>query len=307
MLNYTCSICGRSFSTRRVYDPANTAICRFCKGKKTNLERYGVDNIFKKKDYIKECTIVKYGVDNVRKAPEIIQKMKEKRNSKTKEEKEAIIRKREESYKRIYGENYKEIFAEHHKQTCLERYGVANYMQSEEGQRKFEETSYKKYGTRRPTESQVLRKRISDKWRSFPKEKLQEIREAQSQKYNYQNIPFDSSVEIAFYIYCKDHNLNIQKCSKSFEYTYNNRKHLYIPDFEIDNQLYEIKGGQFLKEDNTWGNPFDHSLDALYEAKHQCALQNNVKIIYSGNCEKYLNYVDEKYGKGYIQQFRNKK
>lgn len=306
MLNYTCSICGRSFSTRRVYDPANTAICRFCKGKKTNLERYGVDNIFKKKDYIKECTIAKYGVDNVRKAPEIIQKIKEKRNNKTKEEKEAIIRKREESYKRIYGENYKEIFAEHHKKTCLDRYGVENAMQNSQIKKKCENTFIKKYGVSRPSALPEIRSKISKSHLSIPVEKQQQIQKQRAKKYTYDNQNFDSEPEVAFYIWCKDQNKNIKRESKCFEYYYNNEKHLYFPDFEVDGIFYEIKGSLVLAEDGTWRSPFNKQSTAL-EAKHQCALKNNVIILYTKVYQKYLDYIDEKYGKGYIQQFRNKK
>lgn len=305
--DYKCRDCNKVFKTHIVYEPASSALCRFCKGRKTTLERYGVTNIFKKKDYIKECTIAKYGVDNVRKAPEIIEKIREKRTNKTKEEKREIRKKSEKVWKEKYGENYKQIFVKHQQQTLLEKYGVENYMQSEEGQRKYEETSLKKYGTRRPTESAFLRKQISDKWKSFPKEKMLSIRKAQAQKYNYENISFDSSIELAFYIYCKDRDIDIKKCESGFEYLHNNQKHLYIPDFEVNNQLIELKGSQFLKEDNTWGNPFDSSLDELYEAKHQCALKNNVKILYTKDYQKYLDYIDEKYGKNYLNQFRNKK
>ena len=47
---------------------------------------------------------------------------------------------------------------------------------------------------------------------------------------------------------------------------------------------FEIKGDHFFKDKN-YNNkmicPFDHSQDALYEAKHQCMLKNNVIIITS--------------------------
>lgn len=52
-------------------------------------------------------------------------------------------------------------------------------------------------------------------------------------------------------------------------------------------------------------NPFDHSQDALYEAKHQCMLANDVKIIKTSSMVDVLKYIDSKYGKGYLKQFRN--
>ena len=53
----------------------------------------------------------------------------------------------------------------------------------------------------------------------------------------------------------------------------------------------EIKGEQFLKKDGSWQNPYNHEQDCIYEAKHQCALLHNVKIIYSKDLEDYKNQL----------------
>ena len=52
-------------------------------------------------------------------------------------------------------------------------------------------------------------------------------------------------------------------------------------------------------------NPYDHSQDAKYEAKHQCMITNKVKILKSADYEKYLKYVDEKYGKDFLTKCQN--
>ena len=44
---------------------------------------------------------------------------------------------------------------------------------------------------------------------------------------------------------------------------------------------------------------------AKYEAKHQCMLINNVKILRSAEYSKFLDYVSNKYGKDYLSQFRS--
>ena len=67
-------------------------------------------------------------------------------------------------------------------------------------------------------------------------------------------------------------------------------------DFKIDNQYVEIKGDQFFKDNGTIQNPYDHSLNALYEAKHQCMIQNNVIILKGNDYKKYEDYVQNKYG-----------
>ena len=48
-------------------------------------------------------------------------------------------------------------------------------------------------------------------------------------------------------------------------------------------------------------NPYDHSLDPLYEAKHQCMLANNVKIIKVSEMKDVLDYICSKYGKNYLK------
>ena len=77
-----------------------------------------------------------------------------------------------------------------------------------------------------------------------------------------------------------------------------------MPDFIVEGTIIEIKGDHFFKEDGTMQNPFDHSLDGLYEAKHQCMLKNDVKIIKVSEMKDILNYIYEKYGKNYLKQFR---
>lgn len=52
-------------------------------------------------------------------------------------------------------------------------------------------------------------------------------------------------------------------------------------------------------------NPWDHSQDALYEAKHQCMLRNMVEIWKSNDYKKYLMYIKSTYGKDYLRQFKN--
>lgn len=51
--------------------------------------------------------------------------------------------------------------------------------------------------------------------------------------------------------------------------------------------------------------PWDHSLDALYEAKHQCMLANDVKILTTNDYVQYIKYVNTTYGKAYLKQFKS--
>ena len=99
----------------------------------------------------------------------------------------------------------------------------------------------------------------------------------------------------------KDNNKKFEVNSHvKFPYMYGSKMHWYIPDFIVEGQIVEIKGDHFFKEDGTMQNPFDHSQDGLYEVKHQCMLQNNVKIILQSECCIYMSYVKENYSSDFI-------
>ena len=51
----------------------------------------------------------------------------------------------------------------------------------------------------------------------------------------------DSTYELAYLIYCLDHNIKIERCKESFEYEIDGKTHKYHPDFLIDDEIIEIK------------------------------------------------------------------
>lgn len=52
-----------------------------------------------------------------------------------------------------------------------------------------------------------------------------------------------STYELAFVIFCLDHNIKIKRCLESFDYKYKGKIHKYFPDFIINNDtIIEIKG-----------------------------------------------------------------
>lgn len=58
----------------------------------------------------------------------------------------------------------------------------------------------------------------------------------------YQGVYCASSWELAFLVFNKDLGNNIRRCEKYFNYEINEEKHLYFPDFIMDDIIYEIKG-----------------------------------------------------------------
>ena len=179
----------------------------------------------------------------------------------------------------------KQKIEEKRKQTCLKKYKVEHISQLKEIKKKKENTYFKHYGVKNYSQTK-------------------EAQHDRKSRYFYDNLNFDSYPELCFYIYCKDFNLNIKRTPSFLEYTFEGQIHKYFPDFEIDGKYYEIKGNQFLTKDGKWQNPFDHSLDKKYEAKRQCAIKNNVIILYSKDYQKYIDYIEEKYRGNYLNQFK---
>lgn len=228
------------------------------------------------------------------------------------------------TFKRHGSATYRNV--EKAKQTSLKKYGYENCMQSEHIKQKLKENNFKKYGCEWPLQSNScklkLKKKFLEKYGVENFFQLQSVKDKISQTlfqrygikhpinggYIYNDITFDSAPELAFYIWLIDNNIKFEyQPNIQFEYfDENNKRHLYFPDFNIEGQLIEIKGNQFLNEDGTWKNPYDRNQDALIEAKHQCLLKNNVKIFYKEQYMKYIKYVQNKYGKKYLIQFKKR-
>lgn len=203
-----------------------------------------------------------------------------------------------------------EIIKEKIKKTCLEKYGVDNPFKNEKIKEKIHNTIKEKYGGPCPFSSNVIkekaRKTCLEKYGVKHPNQNPIIRKRGQHKYSYENVKFDSAPELALYIFLKDHQIPFEyQPNISFEYSYNGKKHVYIPDFKIEEQLYELKGDQFFNASNQMINPWNDSLNELMEAKHQCMLSNNIFIIRCADYKQYLDYVEMHYGKNFLKQFKN--
>lgn len=236
------------------------------------------------------------------------------------------------------------------KQTCLEKYGVTNVTYLPDHNQKTKETLMQKYGVSNsaylqndPTYTPLKERRVEEKF--FSKNELQnhfkevenyqtkwgewtdKDREIISEKrfqtrwkkygtfqfkhnFKFDNQQFDSSWELAVWIWAKDHNKEIEREPQILRYEFEGKKHKYIPDFRIDGKLIEVKGRQFFRNGDISKemiNPFNRTQDKLFEAKHQCGLQNGVQFWSEKEIFPILDYIDEKYGKDYLNQFLMKK
>jgi hypothetical protein len=96
-------------------------------------------------------------------------------------------------------------------------------------------------------------------------------------KGRYKNIPCDSSWELAFLIYHLDNGANITRCKEKRNYIIDGKTYTYIPDFVIDDKIYEIKG--YMSE----------------RAKIKLQYNQDIILIDKTSIFKYIKYVKEKY------------
>lgn len=173
---------------------------------------------------------------------------------------------------------------EKRKETCLNKYGVDNTGKLPHALGAGLRAYYKKTGLINPAQD---------------KNNIKKGR----QKYEYNNIMFDSSWELCYFIWLKDNNINFEYHPQvKFTYNYDGKEHYYFVDFCVNGIYQELKSPQFFDKNGTFINPYDKNNSELYKAKYNCMIDNNVQII--KNCDIYINYVCKKYGKNFIKEHK---
>ena len=261
-----CQMCGLPFVRQiRHINDVESIVCTKCSNKWTMFKHYGVINVFQM-EKVKQKSINtlkrKYGVIN---------------SSQRKEHWEKVSK------------------------TSLEKYGTERPTQSQKVKDKQAQTNVKKYGTISALQNKNVNKKTKETmFRKFGVEysaQNKELRSKQRSKFKYNEIKFDSSWELAYYIWLKDNNIEFEYQPEPLTYLYEQKEHKYFPDFKINNELIEIKGKNWLKLLLEKGTK--------QEAKYKCMLEHNVKII--TDCSKYLQYIKNKYGTNYLRKFKNNK
>ena len=276
----------------------------------TCQERYGVDSVLQSKEVkekIQQTSIKRYGVDNPAKSKEVQEKMR---------------------------------------LTCIERYGVSNAFQSDEIKEKIKQTNKERYGKEFPGQVESIQEKIRQTLMKnygvdVPlkcKELVEKSEQTTIERYGYNRVAksplfsathrkrifhdglyFDSNWEVKVYDFLKDNHILFEYSpSISLPYEYDGREFTYHPDFLADERLYEVKGDQFFRINESTGqeemfNPYreqewsDERYEwecGKYEAKHQCMLNNNVIILRESQIDD-LNLVFN-YGKQKEVEMREK-
>ena len=101
----------------------------------------------------------------------------------------------------------------------------------------------------------------------------------------YKGIFCDSSWELAYVIYCIDHQIDIKRNTTKLTYIWKEKTRTYIPDFLVNGNLVEIKGYR----------------TEQWEAK--LAACPGISVLYESEMRPILRYVLDKYGKDYILMY----
>ena len=122
--------------------------------------------------------------------------------------------------------------------------------------------------------------------------------------YEFEGIKFDSSWELALWIYAKDHNEEIEREPIKLNYYINGNKHSYIPDFLYKGNLIDIKGNHLLNSEGELITCYSNK-GKLDEAKLKCIKDNNVIIYSESDIEPMLDYCKSKYSSNsWYKQFK---
>ena len=101
----------------------------------------------------------------------------------------------------------------------------------------------------------------------------------------YKGFFCDSSWELAYVVYCLEHNIDIERNTEKRKYIWQGKIKNYIPDFIVKDTIVEIKG---------------------YKTEEWLAkLKANpdVKVLYEKDLKSMLNYVVMKYDKDFIKLY----
>lgn len=255
------------------------------KNKRTCEERYGVSSpqsCEKIREKSRQTWLKNYGVDNPSKAPEVIKKISET-NLKNHGvpwvmQNDEILKKRSDWWKYNFGDSnpFKTThFKEVAKDTKLSKYGDMNFNNRQQAS----ETMLELYGVTNNSKSPTFQK-------------------TKTKQYEYKDEMFDSSWELAVWIFFTDNNLPITREPVRIPYIDGTKERVYFPDFLVGDTLLEIKGDNFFTPDGVFKDA----------SKLKCMVENNVVMWRYSEVKTFLNYCKRKFdSKDWAKQFRRRR
>ena len=318
---YICTSCKKTFTRKKSFKETETILCANCKRKfyyESNPEALKASQEKKKKTMLE-----KYGVDNPSKLPSI----KEKISSKLQEfysddnNKLEALKKKEQTNLERFGVKHP-CLDKDFARACAEKQLLKNGFigwQNKEFQQQAEKKAHSKevsekrkntwiknYGVDHPSKHPSIKQKKKDTYKKntgyeHPQKNPEVIHS--NKGYLYQGIHFDSSWELAYYIWLVDNKRDFiyhPECYLQYE-DHENIVRNYQPDFLVEGVFYEIKGDQFFNE---LGEPWNKYTKNFWWEKYNTLIENNVVILREAEIRQYLRYIKDTYGKDYLKQFR---
>lgn len=110
-------------------------------------------------------------------------------------------------------------------------------------------------------------------------------------KYRYDGELFDSSWELAYWIYCKDNNIDIHR-NRTPKIRPDGKRIVF--DFISNGRYIEVKG-DYLRKMEDW------------PIRMECYIEYDVRLLFRKDMEPILDYVYKRYGKEYLRKFKDRK
>lgn len=278
------------------------------KNKETKLKRYG-DADYNNRDKAKETCMEKYGVDNPTYLESSKRKSKQTKLRKYGDEHYVNREKAERTCLKKYGTTSplsNEVCREKGKKTCLEKYGKESFMQTQQGIDMVAKTKLAKYGSSSFNNPEKNRETCMARYGVEHAMQLKQFRDKCRSKYFFDDRYFDSSWEVAYYIWLTDNQVEFEYHPNVF-FNYlipgSDKVHKYFPDFLVNGVLIEIKGDDQLKN-GTMIDKLDQQKNFIAQAKYECMLQHGITILTGKDIKPYLQYVSQKYGRDYLSKFK---
>ena len=240
------------------------------KAKKTKFEKYG-DEYFNNVEKCKQTCLEKYGVSNAGGLEQSIKKIKQTKFEKYGDENYCNKEKARKTRIEKYGCFFNNI--EKAKITNKEKYGVEYPGQIESGKIKARKTRIEKYGENNINNIKKQKNTLKEKYGVENVSQIDFVKKKRAEtmlerfgstcnlsnpinrsflnypvEYNGETIYFDSIPEILFWEWNIENDIDIKRESTQITYFIDGIKHTYIPDFEIDGILYEIKRDDLVKD-----------------------------------------------------------
>ena len=186
------------------------------------------------------------------------------------------------------------------KDTCLNKYGTEYSFQSEIVKQRIKDTNIRKYGVDNPGKSPMIIFKMEQSMMECygVKHYAQslEFHQKAHKKYTnpkYPDMTFGSRWEFKVYDFLIENSIEFEYQLEPIQYEYDGKTYYYIPDFLVNGRIYEVKGDNFFRINESTGKeemfcPWGRKklgeekwnwLCGKYEAKHQCMLKNNVIIL----------------------------